>query len=65
MSLPFTATLSGAFAHRGFTNAAVMSLPPSWPQARDVSTTVAGCSAPLGVLPGRVAPAMFACARRW
>src|SRR5215218_513569 len=32
-------TLSGEFAAPGFTNWALMSLPPWWPQARDVRTT--------------------------
>ena len=39
MSLSVTATLSGELAALGFRNSALMSLPPSWPHAREVSTT--------------------------
>jgi hypothetical protein len=38
IALPSTATLSGVEAP-GLTSSAVTSLPPSWPQATDVSTT--------------------------
>ena len=63
-------TVSGALGTPGFRNSAVMSLPPSWPQARDVRTTVAPVCEPGGELPGAVGvppvgePAMLACALR-
>ena len=70
-SLPLTLTLSGAFAAPGLTNAAVIALPPSWPQAREVSTTARVAAAwPAALfanaLPGSNAvPSIVACARRW
>jgi hypothetical protein len=70
-SLPLTVTLSGELATPGLVNAAVIALPPSWPHARDVSTTArvaAACPAALfgNELPGlNAVPSIVACARRW
>ena len=66
-SLPATLTVSGEFGAPGLRNSAVMSLPPSWPQAREVSTTALSW---LGRVFGRAAgaersPDIVACARRW
>ena len=48
-SFPLMATVSGELATPGCLNSAVMSFPPSWPHARDVSTTVCDCAvAPRG-----------------
>ena len=63
--LPVVVTLSGEFGTPGLRNSALMSLPPSWPHARDVRTTAPACSAVGGVLPGPVAAAIVAWARRW
>ena len=41
MSLPVTATLSGALLAPGFLNSAVTSSPPRWPHSLVVSTTAA------------------------
>jgi hypothetical protein len=66
MSFPITATESGESGTLGFRNSAVMSLPPSWPQAREVRTTAWDCAVPpVTVLPGGVVPAIVACALRW
>ena len=65
MWLPVRVTLSGAFGAPGLRNSALMSLPPSWPHAREVRTTAPACSAVVGVPPDPVAPAIVACARRW
>ena len=42
---PETSTASGAFAPEPATSCAVRPLPPSWPQAFEVSTTALGASA--------------------
>ena len=72
-SLPVTCTDSGASSWPGWMNSAVMSLPPSWPHARDVSTTARDCSSRPGpgglvlgiALPGSRVPLIVACALRW
>src|SRR5690348_2467349 len=62
MSLPVTLTDKGELGAPGLRNSAVMSLPPSWPHARDVRTTVWLCAvAPDGALPIGSPPLMFAC----
>ena len=61
-------TVSGALATPGLTNSAVMSLPPSWPHARDVRTTACAlCGRPRRCCPGwrvpfivRLRPALVA-----
>ena len=45
MSLPVTATLSGALATPGFLNSAVTSSPPVWPHSNAVSTTAEAAEA--------------------
>ena len=63
---PSTTMSSGRLAAPGFTNSTWMSFPPSWPQARDVITTVCDCAVPpAGAFPIGSVPLMFACARRW
>ena len=46
--MPVTVTASGEFGTSGLRNSAVMPLPPSWPHARDVSTTAPACWLPAG-----------------
>ncbi len=65
MSVPVTLTLSGELGALGLRNSAATALPPSWPHAREVSTTAPACWLPAGVLPAGVVPAIVACARRW
>ena len=54
IALPATSTPSGRFAPGRSTNSTVMSLPPSWPQAAELTTT-ALCPV----------PPIVACAFRW
>ena len=65
-SLPTMLTVSGAFGTAGWRNSAVMSLPPSWPHAREVSTTALSWPRRVfGVTPVPKAPDIVAWARRW
>jgi hypothetical protein len=73
MSFPSTVTVSGALGTPGLRNSARIWLPPSWPQAREVSTTAwlrarmaAGLVVELdSATPEGVVPAIRACALRW
>ena len=65
-SSPVTVTVSGELGAPGLRNSAVMSLPPSWPQDREVRTMAPAWSARAGMLPvGVWLPAIVAWARRW
>ena len=65
ISVPVTSTLSGEPGAIGLRNSAEMALPPSWPHAREVSTTAPACRLVAGVLALPVVPAIVAWARRW
>ena len=53
IALPATSTRSGEFVDIGFTSCAVIWLPPSWPQAFEVSTIA---RSPLAALSEAVLP---------